>query len=140
MTEKNKKIMLIIILHAGFLLPFIARIPGALIYGYNYFAQYISPWNLGVMISIFNFAPFVILAIMISLLGESKKAGLLGASITAFALDLYLHGTLDIVTDTIPATAVLMVPIYVTIMMGIGFVVGHLAGYLAGLPASLIKK
>ena len=124
MTEKNKKLFIIITLHAGFLLPFIARIPGIFLYGGDFFMQYLDNAALIFLISSLNSAPYFVLAILINLLEGSKNTAVLSAYLATLSMTLYIHGTLDIVHGTVAGTAFLFVPLFILIFLAVGFVAG----------------
>lgn len=123
MTMRNARWLVVL---AGVLLPYIARLPG----GLEWLRQYTNT-GLGGWLLLGAFNAIAWLAILTASLFYQRPSSLLWPAIFGFGFLAYAHYGLDLSADAQAGVAVVFIPIYALVPIFVGTIIGYIADRIA---------
>ena len=107
----------------GIALPYLARLPGMVLYGPDWLTSYFGS-GLGAIVffGIFNAINWG--TIVVGTLAFRSMPAIVVAALIGFAYPLYAHATLDLASDAQAAIALIFIPIYSLPLVGLGWLLG----------------
>ncbi|MDQ6645902.1 MAG: hypothetical protein M3Y93_01550 [Pseudomonadota bacterium] len=117
MTMNTSRVFVAVV---GILLPYLARLPG----GADWLAQY-SHGGPDAWLFLGGFNAIAWVAIVAISLLYRHAASLLAPSLLGFGFLAWAHGSLDLASDAQAALALIFIPIYALLPIGVGGMVGY---------------